>query len=141
MVYVKSQPWWQPGDGHLMEGGPQWNMWTRRLWPYNDLEEGDHILCVSAGGPDKGEVRCEAELQHLIKAFYESKDEAWKIVRTGIPKTLTKQQFMLDQYTLDAPSQGWLLASFSQPVRPIGMPRPADLKLRPNGWGEYQTAL
>jgi hypothetical protein len=33
-----------------------------------------------------------------------------------------------------APATGWLLAFSYEPVRHVGIPRPAQLKFRPNGW-------
>lgn len=144
MVYVKSQPWWEPEDGALLEPEVEWNMWTTRAWPYLHLEEGNHIFCVSGGSTSRGIVRCEAEVVHLVKGDYATKEAAWTLLANGMPSgpgSVSKKAFLRHEYTRAAPDAGWLLAFECRPIRAIGDPRPHDLRFRPNGWVDYPRDL
>ncbi len=64
MVLMHSVPWMEPGSGG--EDDVEWHMWKTRQWPYQDLEDGLSYFS-------------------LVKAPYANHEEAWGLLRTGLP--------------------------------------------------------
>ena len=146
-IKAKHQPWWPPSPDGMDEIAVEveWNMWTRRLWPFKDLAESETIVCVSGGGPARGVLMYTTEVEHLVAARYESHEDGWRILSSGIPRPVLKQggisrsYFLNHDYTAAAPASGWMLAWSSQPGEWLGLPRPDDLRFRQNGWAEMDS--
>jgi|LULO01.1.fsa_nt_gb hypothetical protein len=83
MVLMHSVPWMEPGSGG--EDDVEWHMWKTRQWPYQDLEDGLSYFSVTGGGPQFGRVMSECRMEHLVKAPYANHEEAWGLLRTGLP--------------------------------------------------------
>jgi hypothetical protein len=145
-MYLKHQPWVRAFDRADMEPDIEWNLWSRRAWPFLRLQAGEEIVYVSGGGPSEGRFMWTARMDYLIQERYDSLDKAWKLIRTGLPTShlkrwdLTKQTFLADDYTAKAPTQGWILAWVGSPLRWLDKPRPGALRFRPNGWAELPDA-
>lgn len=124
----------------------QWSLWTKRAWPFHELAVGDTLICVSGGGPARGVVMFESEIDQLVTGRYTTLYEAWSLIVNGMPEAvqetgLTRREFLDDDYTVEAPTQGWLLAWSGKPERWLGVSRPAGFRFRPNGWAKYEGAL
>ena len=84
----------------------------------------------------------EVVVSNLIKEPYASKEEAWRLVRNGLPSDvraffgLSKSGFLGHEYTQAAPDEGFLMAWWSVPILVVDAPRPASVNIRRNGWVE-----
>jgi hypothetical protein len=141
-VLMHSNPWDEPGAAGHDE--IEWHMWSTRQWPYLRVDDGDEFFAVTGGGPALGTIKSECRIEHLVRAPYASHEEAWDLVRTGIPAPVRKEhqltrstQFLRHSYTVRAPESGHLMAFLSRHIRNENRPRPEGFKFRPNGWGEY----
>jgi len=142
-MYVKHQPWVDTGYTRAeMIPDIEWNMWSHRQWPFNLVSENELIVYVCGGGPPAGQLMWTVTMDHLIQARYESHDQAWKLMRAGLPTAnlsawgVTKKYFLDLEYIRKAPDSGWLLAWVGTPVKWVNRPRPPELRFRPNGWAE-----
>lgn len=133
MHYLHNQPWAAPDDVEL-DGDVQWNLWTTRQSPYNQVEAGDRVLlCCPA--PEGSRITFEVELTQVEKAPYASKREAHRVIDAAFPYLrMDFRSFRTAPYTLQAPESGHLLAFSYDPVQELQVTRPVDWKLRPNGW-------
>jgi hypothetical protein len=140
VVILKHQPWNDDPAQPERAIEVEWNMWTRRDPPYNDLDVNTHIILVSGGGPSKGVLTWEVQAVAVAKGRYESHSEAWRLLRQGLglerlkSAGLTRRAFLASEYTARTPAAGWLLGWAYTPVRELMLPRPDHLKVRPSGW-------
>jgi len=135
MRWLNNQPWYTtpPTKAQLTEG-LHWNMWKRRLPPFNDLQEGDRVFLVRPDGHGGSNIAWEVEVARVVRSAYRSKEHAWQVVRDGFPGRITKSEFINQDYTDRATDEGWVLAWVSLPVREVRVARPSELRFRPNGW-------
>lgn len=137
MRWMKNQPWNTNPTYQEVNDETEWNMWTTRQAPFNFLERGDTVYLACPDGHGGSVVTWEVEVTRALTAAYKSKNEAWQGLRTTFPllqRQYSKRQFLNADYTVQAPEAGWVLGWSYDPVRKIGVPRPAALKFRPNGW-------
>jgi len=145
-MLLKHQPW----NGPEMSCEPirefEWNCWKTCQHPFGQLEVGESVLTVTGGGPDAGRIMNDALVVELVKGHYGSLDEAWAMIENGFDAEIldefgiTKEVFLDNAYTRQAPAEGWLLAWWSFPEFIIDQPRPDGLRFRPNGWAELPDA-
>jgi len=105
---------------------------------------------VSRGGPARGRLMWTARITNLVTAPYVSHEEAWELLRQGLPKVILQSEgvhrrsYLSQPDTRRAPNRGWLLAWEGVPIRWLDLPRPHGFRFRPNGWGkvsdEYVSA-
>jgi hypothetical protein len=136
-VLMHSNPWDFPGSSGYDE--IEWHMWRTRQWPYLHINEGDTFFTVTGGGPAAGTIKSECRIEDLVLAPYSTHQEAWDLVRTGIPAGV-RRQFLRHAYTRKAPPSGHLMAFVSRHIRDINQPRPDGPKLRPNGWARWDKS-
>ena len=144
MVLMHSVAWMEPGAHG--EDDVEWHMWRTRQWPYSDLQDGLPYFSVTGGGPKLGRVMSECRMEHLVKAPYASHEEAWELVRTGLPASertrlglRDKGGFIRHDYTQAAPPSGHLIAFVARHVRDVDVPRPDGFRFRPHGWGWVES--
>jgi hypothetical protein len=118
-----------------------WHLWQQRLLPFRRLAVGDRIFLVSRGGPEAGRVTAEVRVTGLVAERYESKEHAWKLLRSGlrdavVESKLTRSGFLGHWYTSRAPDEGWLLAVSRERVRELDKPRPDGMRFPRHGWFE-----
>lgn len=141
-MLLKLQPWNSPELSCEAVPEFEWNCWKIRQYPFNALEVGDSVLTVTGGGPNGGRIMNDAQIVDLVKGRYESHDEAWALIQNGFEAEIltefeiTRNAFLDNAYTRNAPHAGWLLAWWSYPEFIIDQPRPDGLRFRPNGWAE-----
>jgi hypothetical protein len=116
-----------------VEGGISWNLWERRLPPFNELESGDTVFLACKDGHGGSAIWAVADIDLVVAARYESKSQAGDAMHEAFPD-LTKRDFLADEYTIKRPDSGWLLGWSYGPSRPVGVPRPMELVLNRNGW-------
>ncbi|MFF5230718.1 protein NO VEIN domain-containing protein [Dactylosporangium sp. NPDC000521] len=139
-ILLKHQPWNTDGLQPEADVNIDWNMWKHRQPPYNALDVGTRVILVSGGGPEVGLLTWEVEVVAVAKERYDSHEEAWRLLRSHIGAQrleiagLRRRDFFTDDYTLQAPPAGWLLAWAYKPRRELMLPRPEQVRFRPNGW-------
>ncbi|MCW6004614.1 DUF3883 domain-containing protein [Micromonospora sp. CPCC 205371] len=135
-ILLKHQPW--NTDGTLDEGDREveWNMWKRRLAPFQQLEVGTRVVLVSGGGPNVGVLTWEVEVLDLVKDRYDDHEHAARLMRQ---LRISRTAFLNQDYTANAPESGWLLGWAYRPVRFIGQPRTPEHRMGRNGWGATDT--
>ena len=141
-MLAKHQPWVNPESSVDIQIDVEWNMWKPKQWPFDDVEQGDHIVYVSGGGPTSGRLMWEVVVRDLVKAHYRSHQHAWQLLSRSLPAEVLEEQgvsetaFLNHRYTQEAAPEGWLLAWWGDPVRLIDVPRPDGFQVHGNGWGE-----
>ncbi|MFD6568535.1 protein NO VEIN domain-containing protein [Micromonospora profundi] len=131
-ILLKHQPWNVGGDPDASEGEIEWNMWQRRLLPFQQLDVGTRVVLVSGGGPSAGVLTWEVEVLDVVKERYDDHQHAARLIqKLGISKTA----FLSTEYTTNAPTSGWLLSWTYRPVRRIKQPRSPEHPIGRNGWG------
>lgn len=145
-MLLKHQPWNTPEMSSQAIREFEWNCWKTRQHPFNQLEVGERVLTVTGGGPNEGRIMNDVVVEELVKAHYDSLDEAWALIESGFDAEvlsyfgITREAFLGNAYTRNAPLDGWLLAWWSHPEFIIDQPRPEGLRFRPNGWAELPDA-
>jgi len=139
--WVKNQPWNWEMDREMVASEVEWNLWRTRQPPYKGLEEGQTVLLVTLDAVGKSEISWAVQVTRVLKTEYRSKREAWSQLRDSFPQfDWSRSAFLRQEYTVQAPESGVMLAWDCRPVRRIGVPRPEDLQFRPNGWCRYEVS-
>jgi hypothetical protein len=130
----------------IAERSITWNLWQQRLLPFHRVAAGDSIYLVSRGAPATSQVVAEVKVCGVVAERYASKEQAWKLLRTGLREwvqasRLTRAEFLGHWYTLQAPEEGWLLAVAREWIRDIDQPRPEGLRFPRHGWLEAEERV
>jgi hypothetical protein len=138
-IILKNQPW-NRAEGAVPDVEIEWNMWQRRLPPWDDLTVGRRVILVAGGGPSTGMLTYQVEVTAVVKVAYTSHPDAWRQLRSGLGKALTpelldRDGFLNHEYTTNKPASGWLLGWTYRLIGEVMLPRPADLRMGRNGWG------
>lgn len=142
-IILKNQPWSRPDDEEP-ESNVEWNMWQRRLFPWDDLEVGRDVILVSGGGPSAAMLTYRVEVTSVVRAAYRSHADAWRRFKAlderEFPDGFGRQWFMSSDYTATKPTSGWLLAWTYRVVDQLMLPRPAEALMGRHGWGHIDAA-
>jgi len=144
VMWFKLQPWNLTAD-YCSPNEIEWNMWSRRLAPYSDLNVGDRVTTVGPGGPTAGEMLWEVEVTAVARGGYDDHDQAWTILRDGLGAMnvrhdgVIKRGFLQNEYTRAAVTTGYLLGFASKQVKRLALPRPSGLQMRQHGWAWNDT--
>ena len=145
-MWFHSTPWFSPEDSNLALVDLDFNMWSRRLAPFHDIQTGSTYITVSDGGREKGRVMSLVYVTDHIAAEYTSHQHAWDVVEAAIPVESRAQlnwdrdRFLNHPYTRSHPRSGYILATLTEPLINFNTPRPAELTFRPNGWAWMDDA-
>lgn len=128
--------WTSPSDPGMptrseVSTSSHWNLWRVRQPPFHDLANGSDVVLVDTW-PGGGRLTWHVRAQNVIASAYRSKTDAVGQIAQGLG--LTRAQVRNHKYTVRGPDGGFLLAWAYRPVRRIGLPRPPDMRFRPNGW-------
>lgn len=139
--WVKNQPWNTDMDREMVASEVEWNLWRTRRPPYNSLEEGQTVLLMTLDAAGESEISWAVQVTRVLKTEYGSKREVWSQLRDSFPQfDWSRSAFLRQEYTVQAPESGVMLAWDCRPLRPIGVPRPEDLRFQPNGWCRYEAS-
>ncbi|MGY1621064.1 hypothetical protein ACI789_02560 [Geodermatophilus sp. SYSU D00965] len=109
-----------------------WNLWQRRLSPWAELSEGDHVILVESW-PGGCRLSWEVEVTGLIRGTFNRVAEAVRPIAEF--HALSEADVWSDPYTADKPDEpGVYLAWHAKPVRELYVSRPAALRMRQHGW-------
>ncbi|MER6592543.1 DUF3883 domain-containing protein [Micromonospora purpureochromogenes] len=135
-ILLKHQPWNAGGEPDVSDREVEWNMWQRRLLPFQQIDIGTRVVLVSGGGPSAGRLTWEVEVLDVVKDRYDDHEHAARLIQElGIPRA----DFLNTEYTTNAPDSGWLLGWTYRPVRRIMQPRLPEHRIGRNGWGLTDT--
>lgn len=128
--------WTSPSDPGMPTRGEvadssHWNLWRVRQPPFNDLADGDDVVLVDTW-PGGGRMTWQVRSTNVVASSYGSKPDAGRQIARALG--LTPAQVRKSDYTVRGPDVGYLLAWSYRPVRRLNLPRPVDMKFRPNGW-------
>lgn len=136
MLWLKNQPWNTSPTRAQVAAEIEWNLWSNRQPPFNDLDVGHTVYLVTRDGSPRGVISWMVEVTGVTAVPYSSKRDAWVSLHNmfGSKFGPSVRDFLSSDYAKGAPDSGWLLAWDYRPVRRVGLPRPGELKFRPNGW-------
>lgn len=124
MSSVTSRNYTLPDDADAFSNGLWFNLWTKKLWPYNELEPGDTLYWYES--PSKCIV-WKSRVVDVLRFSYETKKEVEQKLN------LTPVQAAQD-YFVDGPEAGYCLSYKVAAIQRVGMPRPDDFKFPHQGW-------
>lgn len=124
MVYITSRGYILPDTADGLTGGKWFNLWSKRLWPYNALEVG-HVLHWYES-PNK-EVVWRSRVTDVIRFPYKHKDE----VRERLQLTILEAG---QPYYTDAPDAGYCLSYKVEALERVHLPKPDSLRFPQSGW-------
>jgi hypothetical protein len=104
--------------------GLWFNLWTKRLWPYKELEPGDTLYWYES--PSKCIV-WRSRVVEVLRFSYQMKKEVEQKLN------LTPLQAAQD-YFVDGPESGYCLSYKVEAVEGVSIPRPDDFKFPHQGW-------
>lgn len=108
-----------------------WNLWRVRQAPFNDLADGHDVILIDTW-PGGGRVTWQVRAQDVVATNYTSKSGAVRKIARVLGLKLADVRN--SDYTIRGPDAGYLLAWSYRPVVRLNLPRPADMRFRPNGW-------
>lgn len=124
--YITSRNFPLPTDLFEMESNFWFNMWQRRLWPYQELQEGSILYWYETR---EKAIIWESIVKKVDRFEYSSKDE----VRKRFENIFGITNFS-DTYFDNASNQGYCLAYKVGSITRLRIPKPADLKFPMDGW-------
>lgn len=126
MAYITSRGFRLPESAQEMTNRFWFNMWQRKIWPYQELVVGDILYWYES--PSKCIV-WKTRVSNIDRFQYKNKDAAGQRL---------KERFGYfnknDPYYIDAPAKGFCLAWTIRPLRRMNMPKPADFRFPHQGW-------
>lgn len=108
-----------------------WNLWRTRQQPFKELADGSEVVLVHSW-PGGGRLAWQIAAADVVSASYASKSDAVKQISSALG--LTSRQVQEHEYTARGPDSGFVLVWSYRPVRRLDLPRPSDVRFRPNGW-------
>jgi hypothetical protein len=124
MSFVTSRNYVLPDDPDAFSNGLWFNLWTKKLWPYNELESGDTLYWYES--PSKCVV-WKSRVVEVLRFSYNTKNEVEKKLN------LTPVQ-AAQGYFVDGPDSGYCLSYKVEATERVSIPRPDDFKFPHQGW-------
>ena len=124
MSAVTSRNYVLPDDPDAFSNGPWFNLWTRRLWPYNELEPGETLFWYES--PTKCIVWKSRVIEVLRFPYRAKKEVEQKLSMTAVQAA--------QDYFVDGPEEGYCLSYKVAAVERVSIPRPDDFKFPHQGW-------
>jgi hypothetical protein len=109
-----------------------WSLWKTAQSPSSLLANGLEVVLVDSW-PGGSRLTWLASMEDVLSEPYVTKKAA--ITRLSRHFSLRPSEVLSNPYTLaKADGPGHLIAWRASPVKKLNVPRPPDLKFRPNGW-------
>jgi len=126
MEFITSRRFILPLSADEMAERSWFNLWHRKLWPYQELVIGDTLYWYES--PSKNIV-WKSKVVDVDRYSYDRK----KIVREKLESRFGA--FDINQpYFLGAPEQGYCLAWKVMPLERMSLPKPEQLRFPQQGW-------
>jgi len=124
MLCVTSKNYFLPDDADAFSNGLWFNLWTKKQWPYKELERGDTLFWYES--PSK-HIVWKSQVVEVLRFSYESKKEVEEKLN------LTPVQ-VAQEYFVDGPDAGFCLSYKVATIERLSIPRPDDFKFPRLGW-------
>jgi len=124
MAFVTSRNYILPDTPEGLTHGLWFNMWAKKLWPYNELEPGDALYWYESPSSC---IVWRSKVIEVIRFSYQRKDEVEKKLR------LTSLQ-AAQAYFVDAPESGFCLSYKVEALARLTLPKPEDFRFPRQGW-------
>jgi hypothetical protein len=124
MSWATSRNYVLPNQADAFSNGLWFNLWTKKLWPYNELEPGDTLLWYES--PSKCIV-WKSRVVEVLRFPYETKKEVEQ--RLNLTPVQAAQE-----YFVDGPEAGYCLSYKVAAIERTNIPRPDDFKFPHQGW-------
>ena len=126
MAFITSRNFALPETADGMSEGFWFNLWTRRLWPYRELEAGHTLYWYES--PSKI-VSWKTEVKQVDQFEYSDKAEAADRLHS-----VFGDFDQLHPYFVDGPDAGYCDAWNVTPVQRVDLARPDGFRFSQNGW-------
>jgi len=126
MEFITSRGYKLPGSFEQMEQGVWVNMWTRKLWPYLDLNINDTLYWYETISSC---VVWKTAVVEVERFSYDNKDKAFRKLKDKFGPFDENHP-----YFLKAPRFGYCLAYAIKPLERLSLPKPNELKFPRLGW-------
>ncbi len=127
MKYITSR-WFPLGDdARRFENEPRFNLWQRKLWPYEDLITGDEVYWYET--TDKA-ITWRTRIFEIHRFEYMNKRTAKRKLK-AIFRNLNVSE---SSYFVDSPDQGYCLAFKVKVIKKLNLPKPKGYKFPRLGW-------
>jgi hypothetical protein len=124
MDFVTSRGYVLPETADGLAGAKFFNLWSKRLWPYNALEVGDVLHWYES--PNKCVV-WRSRVTAVIRFPYQRKDEVRPRLQLRI------EEAGQPHYT-NAPDAGYCLSCKVEAVERVCLPKPDGFRFPQSGW-------
>jgi len=124
MSSVTSRNYVLPDDPDAFSNGLWFNLWTKKLWPYNELEPGHTLYWYES--PTKCIV-WKSRVVEVLRFPYQMKKEVEQKLNLTIVQAV-------QDYFVDGPESGYCLSYKVEAIEHVSIPRPEDLKFPHQGW-------
>lgn len=126
MEYVVSRPFSLPETAAELAERLWFNLWQKKLWPYEALAVGDILYWYET---KSGQIVWQSQVTEVSRSQYESKDM--------LPARLGLDQHnpdLAEPYTVNAPATGYYLSWKVRPIQRLILPKPVGFQFPRNGW-------
>lgn len=131
MSCVTSRNYVLPDDADAFSNELWFNLWTRKLWPYNELEPGATLYWYES--PTKCIV-WKSRVVEVLRFCYPTKKEVeHKLNLTPVQAA--------QNYFVDGPEAGYCLSYKVVAIERVSFPRPDDFKFPHQGWLKVNPAV
>ncbi|HXU36882.1 MAG TPA: hypothetical protein VN937_11015 [Blastocatellia bacterium] len=124
MALITSRSFVLPQLSDAMRTYVWFNMWTRKLWPYNELDPGETLLWYES--PNQ-RIVWSTNVTDVTRFPYSRREEvADKLKLSAVDAR--------QPYLVDAPASGFCLSYKVDPIERLEVSRPDDLRFPQQGW-------
>lgn len=134
MRYVTSRGYDLPSDAEAMRGTPFFHMWTKRYWPYVELNPGDSLYWYESLGQ---QLVWKSSVVDVDRFEYATKTEVAKRLAAFFGQGVDHAEPYFDR----APARGYCLTYRVEPDSRIAIARPADFRFPLIGWLRDQRLI
>ena len=124
MSWVTSRNYVLPDDSDAFSSGLWFNLWTKKLWPYSELEPGDTLYWYES--PTKCIVWKSRVVEALRFSYQTKKEVQQKLNLTPVQAA--------QEYYVDGPESGYCLSYKVKATERVSIPRPDDFRFPHQGW-------
>ena len=121
---VTSKNFRLPDDADDFSRRVWYNLWTKKLWPYNELEQGETLFWYESTSKC---IVWKSRVSEVLRFAYQTKDEVKQKLK------LTPVDVAQD-YFVEGPTAGYCLSYWVTAMEQVSIMRPEDFKFPQVGW-------
>lgn len=133
MEYITSRGFGLPQSAKEMADGLWFNMWERRLWPFEEIVAGDSLYWYESKSRS---LVWNTRVARVHRLRYTSKREVAQALGSVFGRFDGE-----DPYFKDAPPHGYCLAYKVAPRQRMKLPKPASLRFPQIGWRKIDAEI